>query len=156
MDFTGLQAVTLAIATIGAVLGVLNTWRAFSSDRLVVKVRPLLARNGAAVHLCVEVVNLSAFAVTITHMGFDMRGTDRHLQFVPLRIGGGELPVRLESRTAFTGYMAAGAHQSPGFERVINAYVQTACGHKITGRSKMLEVVVDQARGAQAQGDFDA
>jgi len=40
LTFDAKDALTLVLASIGAVLGVMNTWRAFDRDRLKLRVRP--------------------------------------------------------------------------------------------------------------------
>ena len=100
---TTLEAVTLTTAitgaacgVVGAVLGIINTWSLASRNRLRLRVRPYFAvvqrmRNGnyvgiarhfgepfpddVAPHLCVEVVNLSSFPVTISEVGFGDPGS---------------------------------------------------------------------------------
>ena len=74
------QAVTLAIALLGAVLGVINTWHALDKNRVKLKVVPKIAmtlgRSGSAVGFCIEITNLSAFAVTVDEAGVHFRGTE--------------------------------------------------------------------------------
>lgn len=69
-----LKWATLAIAVIGAVLGVVNTWRAVRSDRIRLRVRirvTLTTLNQPAI----EVVNLSDFPVTVVRAGWaEQRG----------------------------------------------------------------------------------
>jgi bacterioferritin-associated ferredoxin len=63
---TLISAVTLAVAIVGAVLGILNTWKAYDRDRPKLRVIPKHAIPvGAAdprLTFCIEVVNLSALS----------------------------------------------------------------------------------------------
>jgi hypothetical protein len=88
--------------------------------------------------LSIEVINLSAFPVTITHFGFMLRGTTAHMQFIPDFPGGERLPIRLEARAAVTALLASGAEQTDNFPLVKSAYVKTACGRTVEGRSRAL------------------
>jgi len=67
---------TIAAALLGAVLGVMNTWNAIDQRRVRLRVRPSHAITvpDGALKFCVEVLNLSAFAVTITEVGFSLGG----------------------------------------------------------------------------------
>ena len=63
----------LVFGVTGAVLGILNTWRAFDRDRVRLRVSPIwFFRNDGVqtVHtLGVDVTNLSFFPVTVTSVG---------------------------------------------------------------------------------------
>ena len=140
-----LPHVTLAIAVLGAVLGVLTTWRTFNNDRVRVRVRPTTVYfpHAGQWALGVEVVNLSAFAITVDSVGFTMRGTDRHLQLMrPMLSSGDSLPKRLEPRTAFTAFAAFGTEEEEDFAFADQAYVGTACGERVTGGRRQLANVM--------------
>lgn len=128
-----IQAITLAIALLGAVLGVLGTWRTFSNDRVRVRVKPSYTMDTVGVErLAIEVLNLSTFPVTITHIGFTQIGTARHLQLIaPMLLEGGSLPKRLEPRTCLTAFAAPGATEDRAFDNVVAVYAKTACGLQI-------------------------
>lgn len=68
-NITAFQAITLAIAAVGAVLGFINTWRAVDQSRVKLKVVPKHAIPFGAMNdqlrFCIEVMNQGAFAVTI-------------------------------------------------------------------------------------------
>jgi hypothetical protein len=72
------EGVTLSIAVLGAVLGVINTWRAIDSSRVKLKVLPrhAIPVGGAPSHIgfCIAVTNLSAFPVTVNEVGVLYRG----------------------------------------------------------------------------------
>ena len=132
--------VSLGIAVFGAALSLFNTWRAFSNDRVKIRVKPCWAMfdNGSEC-LLVEVVNLSTFPVTVTHIGFTLRGTQRHIQLMPNIIRSEDrLPKRLEPRTNLTVFAAPKATEDPSFAYADMAYVKTACGLTIKGGKKEL------------------
>ncbi|UJJ59999.1 hypothetical protein [Rhodanobacter denitrificans] len=80
-DITVFQAVTLAIAAVGAVLGIINTWRAIDQNRVKLRVIPAHAipYGGAPqnIRFCVQVTNLSQFAVTLDDAGVFFQGTNK-------------------------------------------------------------------------------
>lgn len=150
MDPLIFQGVTLAVALVGAVLGVMNTWRNMNQDRLRLVVKPAQFYVSGSYKLGIEVINLSTFPVTLAHYEFFLHGTDRHIQFAPDFLGGESLPVRLEPRTAVTAFLRHGATQVEGFALVRSAYVITACGNNVEATSKALAAfVMNEARARQ-------
>lgn len=88
--------VTLAIASVGAVLGIMNTWRSFDRDRIRLKVLPHWAIPSAVnPRFCIKVVNLSYIPVTVTFVYFKMRTENRNYVFPPSPPGE-TLPARME------------------------------------------------------------
>lgn len=152
MEITMFQAVTMAVAAVGAVLGVMNTWRSFDRDRVKVLVKPQFAADQYGIGLCVQVVNLSGFPVTVTHVGFTVRDAGRHFQYVPNFLDREPLPRRMESRTSLTTIVPSMANHLQEAQFITAAYVETACGLRITGKSSALTQFVKQcAAAAQAQ-----
>jgi len=149
---TTLQAVTLAIAMLGAVLGVLNTWHALDRDRVKLRVVPKTAFGvgpmvDPRVRLCIEVVNLSAFPITVSQVGFLQRGSKERLVLLrPILIDGGTFPRRLESRASVTVYFEPGTEQEESFTRVRCAFAQTDCGVLAKGTSSALKSLLRNAR----------
>lgn len=143
MDPMIFQGITLAVALVGAVLGVMNTWRNLNQDRLRLIVKPTQAYFDNGSHrLSIDVINLSTFPVTLTHYGFFMRGTNRHIQFIPEFARGETLPIRLEPRTSVTAFLRHGAAEVDGFAFVRSAYVLTACGNTVEATSNALDAFV--------------
>jgi hypothetical protein len=64
--------ITIGLASIGAVLGVMNAWNALSQRRVRLVVRPMFAHqsSGGAPMLSISVRNLSNFPLTIDEVGF--------------------------------------------------------------------------------------
>ena len=67
---------TTAAALLGAALGVLNTWNSVNQSRVRLRVRPshAISNPDGTNKFCVDVLNLSAFPVTIAEVGFFIAG----------------------------------------------------------------------------------
>jgi hypothetical protein len=134
-----IEAITLAIALIGAVLGVLNTWQSLEKDRVKIRVVPKQAIPlGAAdprLTFCIEITNLSSFAVTIEEAGVLYKGSETRSAYVPpVLLDGQSWPRRLEPRSSVTVYGQNPAGR-PGHPLKC-AYATTACGVTRTGVSQ--------------------
>jgi hypothetical protein len=136
-----IEGITLAIALLGAVLGVINTWQTLDKDRVKLRVVPKHAVPvGAAdpsLTFCIEITNLSSFAVTVDETGVFYTGTEQRSAYVrPILFDGQGWPRRLEPRTSVTVY-----GQPPTSLRgnpVKCAYARTACGVTQIGNSTAL------------------
>lgn len=133
-----IQAITLSIAVLGAVLGVINTWHAIDKKRVKIRVRPKHAIPVGGIDpcitFCIEITNLSEFAVTIEEAGVFYKGTDSRGAYTPpLLIDGKSWPRRLESRSSVTVY---GQPPKPKQGHALKcAYARTECGVTRTGTS---------------------
>ncbi len=138
--------ITLALAVLGAVLGVMNTWNAMSQRRLRLKVRPshAVAIGTGANAFCIEVVNLSTFPVTIAEVGllfgsslFQGERPERMVVTSPIIIDGGSWPRRLEARQSVSVYFDPRTIGHP-HKPLGKAYALTACGELVSGDSPAL------------------
>jgi hypothetical protein len=150
-NVTIVQAVTLAIALLGAVLGVINTW--FTVDRSRVKLKVLPAHCipfgglDPSLQFTIAVTNLSEFAVTIVEVGVFYKGTKkRSVIAAPILLDGGNWPRRLESRSSVSVYMKRPVFIQ-GF-KVKCVYAKTECGHVKKGNSPALRQIVAESREA--------
>lgn len=131
-----LDYVTPGVAVLGAGLGILNTWRSWSQDRVRLRVGVSYGAGlvGGGRALLVNAVNLSSFELTVTHVGFHLLGRQRHCQiFRPLLTNSENLPVCLKPRTALTAVVHLGAGDEVPWDQVECAYVLTACGVESCG-----------------------
>ncbi|MEO5829532.1 MAG: hypothetical protein ABIQ36_03085 [Rhodanobacter sp.] len=148
-DISTFQAATLAIAAVGAVLGIINTWRAVNQNRVKLKVLPAHAipLGGAPrnIRFCVEVTNLSQFAVTIEDAGVLFHGTkDRGSIINPLLPDRGPWPRRLEPHSSVTVYSEL--PESNGGHKIKCAFARTQCGYIKTGTSPALRRIAGGKR----------
>ena len=133
------ETVTFAIAVLGAALGVINTWVGLSKERVKLSVTPkhAIPVGGAPDHLqfCVEVVNLSAFPVTIYEIGIFYGGTNnRSVIPNPVTSDSGPFPRRLEPRSAVTLYSERPRSVIDG-NKMKYAFAKTDCGVVQKGNS---------------------
>ena len=138
------QAVTLAIAVLGAVLGVINTWHGLDKSRVKLRVRPAHAipvgTAPANIAFSIEVTNVGAVAVTVCDVGVFYHGTDARGSIVqPLLADGGPWPRRLEPRSSVTVY--GQRPESRPDNRIKCAYARTQCGVTETGTSPALKQI---------------
>ncbi len=144
-----IQGITLAIAVLGAALGIINTWQALDKSRVKLRVRPKHAIPiGVAdprLTFCIEVTNLSAFAVTVDETGVFYLGTDRRGAYTqPVLLDGKGWPRRLEARSSVTVYGQPPSSEDGHLLKC--AYATTECGVTRTGTSPAFKQLA--ARGA--------
>lgn len=160
------QLVTLGIAVVGAVLGIYNAVRDWRRDSERLKVIPkssTISTGEAAVRdtLAIELVNLSPFPVTVTEVGFLLKGTPRRKVIEnPVIPDSGDWPRRVEARSSVTVFARAD-QDFFWIERVTKAYAVTATGCQFKGSSERLrwmiahgQVPTDQRRIAGRPGLF--
>jgi hypothetical protein len=137
---------TIGFASVGAVLGIMNTWNALSQRRVRLVVRPTFAypTNGAPPMLSISVTNLSNFPLTINDVGFTgWRGRrgKRHLLTRARTLDGKAWPRRLESREEVSFYADFDDLPREG-KRLAKAYAHTACGEYAYGNSSAIRRAV--------------
>ena len=89
----------------------------------------------------IEVINLSAFAVTVMEVGFALQGEDvckgvRAASITPRLIDGKPWPRRLEAREAVSTYNNVPSDQG---QPVRAAYARLASGEVITGKGPVIK-----------------
>ena len=163
------EGITLSVAVIGAVLGIVNIVRDLAKDRVRLRVIPKLAvqaddgsgrlgwitgicRNpfpdSATQRLCVEIVNLSTFPVTVKEVGFGRKEGPQGLRHVMTSMhgSGDQLPKRLESRQSMTVYDAYCLTLDPRLMTHAVAYAETDCGTRVYGTSPAFQSYVQELR----------
>ena len=151
MTAAGWQSwITFAVAVLGAVLGIINTWQGLRRDNVRLRVRPLsvVALANGAEGFGIEVVNLSTFAVTIEEVGFTLDGRsaakgDRAPILRPFFLDHGSWPRRLEPRQAVTAYFDVSGISTIR-KRIHRAYAKTACREYAYGVTPALQALREQ------------
>jgi hypothetical protein len=169
---TSIQIITLVTAIVGAicgicgaVLGVINTCTQLSRNRVRLKVIPKvaymvtetdvvacakptalqarIAEKGAPSRLCLEIINMSEFAVTVSDAGFGRANKTRHVIFRPEVSPGKTWPTRLEPHEAVTLYLAIGDSLKPSITHDAVAYAKTDCGKVFYGTSPLFREYIN-------------
>jgi len=149
MQVSGLQLFTLALAVMGCVLGLINTWVNLDKNRVKIIVVPMgVIPIGAAdpnLRFSIRVTNMSTFPVSVSGAGVLYRGTKvRGSIITPVFYDGEDRwPKRLESRESLTVYS-----QSPVSEegyKIRCAYAETQCGVVTRGTSGALKKISREA-----------
>lgn len=143
------ETVTFGLAVVGALLGVLNTWRSLIKDRvrLRLNVAGYITNQGDR-GINIEVVNLSEFAITVKQVAFDHRNGNI-LVVLPIEAYGGKIPPqRLEPRASFSAVLPASRIKDADFAGVTRAFAITACGRKFRGSSVYLKSLIKKARAS--------
>lgn len=140
--------VTFALAIIGTVLGCINTFDLLNKRRVRLRIVPRSAfRAGDGIwnttteHLpgsavSIEVINLSAFPVTIEGVGYTLPGHNARFAVVrPMLFDSKPWPRRLDPRDSVAVYAEiAGIAPTIG-----KAFAKTACGVTRFGNSPALK-----------------
>ena len=138
-DISWMGAITFALAVLGSMLGVINTWRNIDKDRVKLRVTPksalpLGSGMDTSLTFCVEVINLSAIPVTVSEVGILYKGKDSRgvmTAISPIMSPPGDFPRRLQPRSSFTVYSA-----KPDNPKGLKcAFAKTDCGVLATGTS---------------------
>ncbi len=148
MTFGVKDLITISVAAVGAVLGIINTWSGLNQKRLRLRVVPKMcypAANGmfGTAMGCIEVINLSAFPVSVQEIGFTLpREPGEHEPkkmtiIVPMTLDGQPFLRRLEPRQSASGYFTLDNMAS----NIQKAYVVTECGERAYGISPALDVI---------------
>lgn len=143
ISWTG--GITFALAVVGSLLGVLNTWLNINRDRVKLRVTPKIAvpigDPDSSLTFCVEVTNLSAIPVTVSEVGTHYKGTDARAVITairPVTSPPGDFPRRLQPRSAFTVY----SEQPDNLRELKCAFAKTDCGVVATGTSPAFKELI--------------
>lgn len=120
-----------AFGLLGAVLGIMNTWKAYIRDKPHVRVKLIsyIERHTDIDALAFEITNLSMFPITIEEIGvIPKKASDR--RYAIDRDGFDcdfPFPCRLESRTSFTARLKPITENRIWSERPKFVYARTGC-----------------------------
>lgn len=148
---TTTDIITICIAVLGAVLGIINTLQALNKDRVKLRVIPKMSffiyeDVDSRIQPCIEVINVSIFPISINQIGFSLRGGGDLISTQPFLSHGEKLPVRLESRSSTTIYFPPEILNDPKFRTVKYAFAKTQCGLLFKGRSKALAGMIKRSK----------
>lgn len=139
--------ITVILATIGTVLGCINTFQLLNSRRVRLRVVPKSATldeggvwTDSTKHMqqgavCIEVVNLSSFPITVAEVGYTLPQRRRATIIKPILHDSKAWPRRLEPREAVTVY----GHLADLPRNVGKAFARTDCGVTRFGNSPALD-----------------
>jgi hypothetical protein len=122
--------ITLAIAVLGAVLGLLNTLRALAKDRprLRVNVKGWLTGYGDS-GFCIEIANTGFVPVSVSQVGILLRRPRGQVfLFAPYGIGVQSFPHALGPGESMTVYAPPGTDEHPALAHATRAFARTATG----------------------------
>ena len=143
--------ITMAIAVLGAVLGIINTWTTVNSTRVKMRVRPLRVFTERGSMIAIEVTNLSNFALTINDVGFlfsrPWKSTPERLCLKsPIFFDNGQWPRKLEPREQVTAYIFL--HDLPNGRSLWAGYARTMCDEIAYGKTPALKEISRQLSNA--------
>ena len=143
------QCITLVIAILGLTLSLLNTCTLVRSKSVRLRLSLLLGyANDAEKYLCIEIINLSEFPVTIVNVGFLSPTTKKKKQGLYIKnpdTTKGKLPMKLEPRDSMCVLIDPIRVKSKDFQEVKNIYAVTACGITKKG-NRNLKCLVKKCR----------
>jgi hypothetical protein len=147
---TIIQSITLAIALLGATLGLINTWFALDKSRVKLRLVPKSAypfgSDAPNVDFCIEVTNLSAFAIYLDEGGVLYSGTSKRGVIInPIFHNeiNGVWPKKLESRESTSIYMRVSPSDSG--HKAESVYMKTQCGIKKIVKSKIMQQLIEKS-----------
>ena len=163
------ENITLALAIIGAGLGIWNTIANFRKDRISLRVIPKLYDRGLGgfvlwdrfdptfhpqfspsgrAAFCVEVQNAGRIAVTLNEVGFirKRRSGNRFVIVQPRLSDGSSLPKRLDPLSSVTVYSSVIPEKLGDLHQVKAACAEAANGKIFTGSSPVLKQLVRTSR----------
>lgn len=125
--------ISLVLGSIGASLGVFNTWRAWRHETVRIRVNTFVKDLHRQKVLGIRVANLSHFPVRIEQLGFMDAEYVELPQFFLTVEGGGKLPQTLADRTDLTAVIYLEAAHAPDLRRARHVYALAAANQRFYG-----------------------
>lgn len=143
------ETITLSVAVLGAGLGILNTWNSISERKVKLRVIPKQAFGQGWLGVSIEIINLSAFPVTVQEVGFLIgRGRGPFPRRAPIldgmALGSVTMPCRIGSREAVTIVVEISRLDGLSLGK---AYALTSSGELIKGDSAAMGDVRNRLAG---------
>ncbi len=149
-----IESITLSIAVLGALLGIINTWISVNRDKPKIKVIPQWAFIMPAGYqgISIEAMNIGIVPVTVCEVGLFLISKNQKLIDPRMNsLDGRDLPVRPESRSSISLLLSSEVLKDANFERVSHAYARTQCGITVRGKSITLKQIVRGIRKNQKE-----
>src|SRR5579863_1522587 len=144
---------TMTAAMVGAVLGILNMWNTINQRRVRLRVTPkhTISLPDGGRGFAIEVINLSAFPVTVDEVGFEIagRGVAKRARAVvayPDLPDRKPWPRRLEPREEVSAHLNVAHLAVHRGKKIGRAYATTVCDGTRYGNSPALDQLRDELR----------
>ncbi len=144
--------ITFSIAVLGAVLGLLNFYRAVARDKVHVKITPslyVMAPPGRSPiqGMSVEVINLGFVPVTVSNAYIQLRNNSIVADMgITTSLGKWEIPVRLEARESTTLFFSAEFNHEESLVNAKCVLVKTACGINLRSSNRVFRDWIDSRK----------
>lgn len=156
---TAEEGITLSVAIVGALTGIaglgLALWalrRQIDDDNVRLRVVATWAMHAGPrpreSFLAVSVTNLSKFPVTLDEVGLLIDGGLRAISPDAVTNTGGQLPVRMESRTSVSILFPPEFMRNPEFRTARCAYALTACCVRVESPAGIIPQMIETAQDA--------
>ena len=147
-----ITGITLCIALVGAVLGVINTVHSLNRDRIILRVIPEWTDESSnRLFLRVKVINLSHIAVSIEEIGFFLsrRRNSKKIpltDIIPTDESPFSFPYMLQPKFSVPIIVSDEIIASKEFKDVKYAYARTSDGSTFKENSSALKQAVNEAK----------
>lgn len=135
------EIITLSIACIGALLGIINTYVSLRKDKVRLKITPMWVTDLFHTEIGIKIINLSQFPIVIENVGFTL-STKQSLYIMEYFLASGSLPQEIKSRDNIQINILLGTIAQEEFRKVRKAFVNTADGSIFYGKSSALKQMV--------------
>lgn len=147
MEQIGLKF-AIVTGSIGTLLGLLNTIRAFSRDRVKVRVKTgmVVDHNGFR-GFSIVVVNLSRFPISLREIGFLLRRPRGNKLLLVKTMAQYKFPCSMEPRTSFGAEIIIQEEDKKFIPSIKGVYVETECGSRfsVSGKDPILKEFIRQS-----------
>ncbi|MCD8493180.1 MAG: MotA/TolQ/ExbB proton channel family protein [Geovibrio sp.] len=128
------------VGSLGAVLGIINTFNTLNNNKVKMRVTPAHAIIPQSnVNFCIEVLNMSSFPITICEIGFLLKNGKKALVSAS-NFSSVAIPAKLHSRESTTCYFRlVDLGFNPAF--IKTAYARTSCDVMAEGTSEALKQI---------------